>query len=200
MTAIGDRVLDALGETFRERAGALLAPVVEAIVGPAGTVDDLVEPTARGWARAYDLDTTTAPATLGAATGTQIPSGLTLEQQRTYLREQPSRRRGSASSIDAAARAAAPGRRVDLFERLGSPWHLEVRLTGGTADPETIDAVTAAVEVQKPVGITLDVTVVAGASIAHVVAHHGPTIADLAAQFPTINDLATHVPEGGTTP
>jgi hypothetical protein len=200
VTALGDRVLDALGDTFRARAGALLAPVVEAFVGPATTVDDLVAPTPSGWSRAYDLDTTTAPATLGAATGTQLPAGLTLEQQRDYLRDQPARRRGSASSIIAAARAAAPGRQVDLFERLGSPWHLQVRLTGGANDPNVIAAVEAAVERQKPVGITLDVVVVAGATFDHMRIHHGPTFAAQAAAFGTFDDERTHVPEGGTTP
>lgn len=200
MTAFGERVLVGLGETFRKRAGDLLSRIVEGLVQPAARIDDLVAPTERGWPRLFDLDTTTAPATLGAATGTQIPAGLTLEEQRTYLREQPSRRRGSASSIDAAARAAAPGRRVDLFERLGSPWHLEVRLTGGTNDADTIAAVTEAVLRQKPVGITLTVTVTAGATVLHVKNHHGPSVAQLATQFATVGDLATHIPEGGTTP
>lgn len=200
MTQIGDRVLDALGETFRKRAGALLAPVVESFVGPADQVDQLVEPTAGGWARIFDATTTTAPATLGAATGTPIPRGLALEQQRAYLVEQPGRRRGSATSILAAARAAVPGRQVDLFERDGSPWRLEVRVTGGADDPATIDAVTAAVELQKPVGIILEVDVVAGATFDHMRIHHGPTFADQAAAFGTFDDERTHIPEGGTTP
>lgn len=200
MTAVADRVLEALGATFRRRAGDLLPPLVESLATPLDAVDQVVAPTARGWARIFDLDTTTQPSTLGAATGTVLPSGLTLEQQRAYLREQPSRRRGSSTSIIAAARAAAPGRMVDLFERLGSPWNLQVRLTGGANDPATIAAVRAAVELQKPVGITLDVIVVAGATVAHVAAHHGPTVAQLAAEFPTVADLATHIPEGGTIP
>lgn len=197
---VAERALEGLGEAFRDRAGPLLQPVLEALADPADDVDDHVAPTPGGWARLFDLDTTAAPATLGAVTGTQLPSGLTLEQQRTYLREQPSRRRGSAASIEAAARAAAPGRQVDLFERLGSPWHLQVRLTGGTSDPATITAVEAAVALQKPVGITLEVVVVAGASVNHVKTHHGPSVAQLATQFATVDDLATHVPEGGTTP
>lgn len=200
MTELGARVLDALGDTYRRRAGALLAPVVESFVGPAVDLDQLLEPTDRGWSRIYDVDETPAPATLGAATGTPIPSGLTLEQQRTYLREQPGRRRGSAASIIAAARAAAPGRQVDLFERNGSPWQLEVRLTGGPADAPTIAAVTAAVQRQKPVGIILTVTVVAGASYQHFINHHGPTYADEMAAFDTYDLMTTHIPEGGTTP
>jgi hypothetical protein len=200
MTLVGDRILAGLGATFRKRAGDLLPPIVEALAAPLADVDDLLEPTAGGWARVFDLDTTTAPSTLGAATGTLIPSGLTLEDQRAYLRDQPSRRRGSADAIIAAARAAAPGRQVDLFERLGSPWHLQVRLTGGADDPAVIAAVTAAVELQKPVGITLDVVVEAGASFAHFTAHHGPTLGQLATQFATLGDIATHIPEGGTTP
>jgi hypothetical protein len=200
VTAVGARVLDALGETFRKRAGTLVTPVVESLIEPATTIDDLVDPTPGGWSRVFDLDTTTAPATLGAATGTQLPPGLTLEQQRTYLREQPSRRRGSASSIIAAARAAAPGRMVDLFERDGSPWRLEVRLTGGANDAGTIAAVTTAVNAQKPVGIILEVTVVAGASYEHMRLHHGATYAAQAAAFGTYEDERTHIPEGGTTP
>ena len=194
------RVLAALGETFRRRAGDLLEPVVEAYAETVVPTDELLEPVTGGWSRLYDLDQTPLPATLGAATGTPIPSGLTITEQRTYLRDQPRRRRGSAASITAAARLAAPGRRVDLFERQGSPWNLEVRLTGGAADPDVIAAVEEAVQRQKPTGITLDVTVTAGATVAHVAAEHGPTVADLAAEFPTVADLATHVPEGGTIP
>lgn len=200
MSAVGDRVLDALGVTFRKRAGALLPPVVEALADPLADVDDVVAPTAGGWARIVDLDTTTQPATLGAATGTQIPSGLDLEAQRTYLREQPNRRRGSAASIIAAARAAAPGRTVELFERLGSPWNLEVRLTGGVGDAPTLAAVREAVERQKPVGITLSVVHVAGGSFDHMRLHHGPTFTAQAAAFDTFDDERTHIPEGGTTP
>jgi hypothetical protein len=200
MTELGDRVLDALGETYRKRAGALLAPVVESFVGPAVDLDQMLEPTDRGWARIYDATQTPAPATLGAATGTPIPSGLTLEQQRAYLVEQPGRRRGSAASIIAAARAAAPGRQVDLFERDGSPWRLEVRLTGGAADAPTIAAVTDAVQRQKPVGIILEVTVTAGATYDHMRLHHGATYNAQAAAFGTYDDERTHVPEGGTTP
>ncbi|HXH77325.1 hypothetical protein [Nocardioides sp.] len=200
MTAFGDRVRAGLGDTLVRRSGPLLTPVIEGLVGPATTVDDLVAETDGGWAAIFDLDVTPAPATLGAATGTLIPAGLTLEQQRTYLREQPGRRRGSASSIIAAARAAAPGRLVDLFERLGSPWNLEVRLTGGSNDPITLAAVETAVRAQKPVGITLTVTLVAGASYDHLRLHHGTTYDAQAAAFGTYDDERTHLPEGGTTP
>lgn len=197
---LAGRVLAGLGETFRQHAGALLVPVVEAFVGPAVDMDQMLEPTEEGWSRIFDAAETPAPATLGAATGTPIPSGLTLAQQRTYLVEQPGRRRGSAASILAAARAAAPGRQVDLFERLTSPWKLQVRLTGGANDAPTIAAVTAAVNRQKPVGIILEVVVAAGASFDHMRIHHGPTFADQAAAFGTFDDERTHIPEGGTTP
>lgn len=200
MTELGDRVLDALGETFRKRAGALLAPVVESFVGPAVAMDQMLEPTERGWARIFDAAETPSPATVGAATGTPIPSGLTLDQQRAYLLEQPGRRRGSAGAIIAAARAAAPGRQVDLFERLGSPWNLQVRLTGGANDAPTIAAVRAAVDRQKPVGITLDVVIVAGASYDHMRLHHGATYNAQAAAFGTYEDERVHIFEGGTTP
>lgn len=200
MTLVGDRVLAALGPTFRKRAGALITPLVEALASPLVEVDELVEPTAGGWPRIFDLDTTTAPGTLGAATGTLLPAGLTLEAQRAYLRDQPSRRRGSAASIIAAARAAAPGRQVDLFERLGSPWNLQVRLTGGADDPTVKEAVRVAVGLQKPVGITLDVIVVQGATYDHMRLHHGTTYNAQAAAFGTYDDERTHVAEGGTTP
>jgi hypothetical protein len=201
MTAFADRALDAMGEAFRDRAGPLLPPIVEALTDPAADVDDLLAPTGPSDVpRWSDLDETPIPATLGAATGTRIPSGLTLEQQRTFLREQPARRRGSAASIAAAARAAAPGRRVDLFERQGGAYGLEVRLTGGTNDAATLAAVQAAVALQKPVGITLTVTFAPGATFNHVKTQHGPTLGQLATQFATLGALATHVPEGGTTP
>lgn len=200
MSELGDRVLAGLGETFRRQAGALLAPVIESFVGPAVDMDQMLEPMPQGWSRIFDATETPAPATLGAATGTPIPSGLTLAEQRTYLVEQPGRRRGSAASIIAAARQAAPGRQVDLFERLGSPWNLQVRLTGGASDPTTIENVRVAVARQKPVGITLDVIVVQGATYDHMRLHHGATYTAQAAAFGTYDDERTHVAEGGTTP
>lgn len=212
VSAVATRILEALGETFVRRAGALLEPLVDGLTEPLADVDELLQPTERGWARGLDLEETPIPAWIGAATGTKVPGGLTLEQQRDYVRDRPAWRRGTPQAIRGAVRAVLVGstRRVELVERNGSPWRLKVRVwalelpsydpdgpdTGQEAETEVV----AAARTQVPVGIVVDpdVEVVEGAATyAHLAAEHG-TYAELLVAFPTPAHAAAHVPEEGT--
>lgn len=203
--ALLDRLLDALGPGLAARAGVGLAALVDGLATGLQDADSRLDATTRGWARAFDLDQTPEPKWIGTATGTTVPGGLTLEQQRAYVRDRPAFRRGTPAAIRAAAGAPlAGGKRVDLLERDTSPWHLTLRVFAADAEETTAEAVAAAALPQKPVGIVLDVVIVAGATYDHLAAHHG-TYEQLALDLPTYDDTTPnadtttyHVPEEGT--
>ena len=193
-----DRVLDALGEGFRDRAGALVEPLVDGLTEPLAEVDELVQPTDRGWGTVFDLDATPVPAWYGNATGTTVPGGLTIEEQREYVRSRPRFRRGSPTAVKGAVAALLTGtRRVDLFERDGSPWNLRVRTYSAESTGLTEADLLAAAGTQKPVGITLSAEVALGASYDHHTAEH-PTYEDFAATYTSYDEASIHVPEEGT--
>lgn len=195
-----DRVLEALGQGFRDRAGTLVEPLVGALTEPLSEVDQLVQPTARGWGAALDLDATPAPAWYGNATGTQVPGGLTIEEQREYVRSRPRFRRGSPTAVKGAVAALLTGtRRVDLFERDGSPWHLRVRTYSAESAGVTDADIRTAAGTQKPVGITLDAEVALGASYDHHTAELA-SYDEFEATYSTYDEASIHVPEEGTAP
>lgn len=197
---VAGRVLDGLGETFVERAGALLPLLVHELTVPMVDADEAFVATDRGWSALFDLDVTPQPAWLGRATGTATPDYLTADEQRTYLRDRPGWRRGTPAAILAAIRSVYPVGRVDIKERDGSPWQISVRVYESEASVDQQRLLALALEEQRPTGIILTLVAAKGATIAHVTAEHGPTIDDLAAEFPTIDDLTAHIPEEGTTP
>lgn len=194
--SFSDRVLGGVGETFVRRAGPLLAPLVRGLSTVADETDALIAPTDRGWAAVFDLDQTPMPAWLGAATGTTVPGGLTLAEQRAYVRERSQWRRGTPGAIREAVRAVLTGsRRVVLYERDGSPWRLRIRVWSAELPPGGAGEVEAAARTQTPVGLIVEVEVRTGASFAHMTAVHGPTFADEQTEFPTFADARDHVPE-----
>lgn len=162
MAGFADRVLEALGPALRTRAGELLPDLVDALVGPLEDLDTLSRPPAhdRPWAAWFDLDHTTQPSWIGSVTGTTIPGGLTLEQQRAYVRDRAAWRRGRLDAVAAAVRALLTGdQRVAINERVdddGDPdaWQLVIHVY----DDETTATgaeIAAAAAAQKPVGIRI---------------------------------------------
>lgn len=204
MTTLTDRVLDALGPGLVARAGVGLAALVDGLAGGLRDADDRLAPTGRGWATAFDLDTTPEPKWIGTATGTTVPGGLTLAQQRTYVRDRPAFRRGTPTALVAAVAGVLTGtQRVELLERDGGPWRATVRVYAAELPGTTADVLAAALA-HKPVGILLDVIELTGATYDHLTAYHG-TYEALAATFPTYDaatpgatTLTYHVPEEGT--
>ena len=202
------RVLDALGPAFRDQAGPLLVPLVEALTSQLQVTDDMLAAAqsdpdtgaAGTWSRVFDLDLTPFPRWLGIATGSPVPAGYTPVQAREFVRDRGPWRRGTPGAIRGAARAHLVGtRRVELVERDGSPWRLRVRVYASElAYPGAAAAVAGEVAAHKPVGIVLAVEIAAGATFAHMSAHHGPTFADYATGFSTFADATTHVPEENT--
>lgn len=204
-TAVAARIIDALGEALRRRGGTQIEDLVDGLAAPIDDSDRRITPTERGWAGAFDLDTTPEPKWIGTAIGSPLPGGLTVEEQRTYIRDRAYWRRGSPEAVRGAVRALLTGtRRVDLIERDGGAWHARVR-TYAAETPVTETGLVAAAGTQKPVGIILDAETITGASYEHMHEHHGPTYEDALAAFPTYDDIAPvastavyHVPEEGT--
>lgn len=203
------RLLDALGRAYVDRAGDGLPDLIDGLSGPMRDVDDRLAVTDRGWAAAFDLDQTPEPKWIGSATGTQVPGGLTLEQQRSYVRDRAGWRRGSPGAIRSAVRAVllpTNSRRVDLLEREGSPWRFKVRVWAAEVPAGGTAAIAAAAQTQVPVGIILvDVDVETGASYEHMAEYHGDTLEEWAENFPTYDDASPaevtavyHIPEEGS--
>jgi len=139
------RVLDGLGATMRQRAGAQLTDLVEAISSQLELVDEMLQPTERGWAAVFDASSTPAPKWLGVVTGTTVPPGLTVQQQRDYVATRPQWRRGTPAAIIAAVKDLLGGEKiVTLVERDGSPWHLTIRMYKADAQGVTSEQILAA--------------------------------------------------------
>lgn len=202
MTPAAARVLQALGPALRGMAGPMLTPLVEAYADPLDDVDQRARITAGGWAAMFDVDATPDPAWIGAAIGSPVPPGSTVEQARAYVKDRPYWRRGTPAAITAAVADLLVGpKRVRLIERDGSPWRLTVLVfTSELAPGVTLDDLRAAVATQKPVGIIATVQLVGGPTIAHTKAEHGPTITAERVTFPRLGDVITHTPEEGTIP
>lgn len=199
-SAIAGRILAALGEALRRRAGALLEDVVDGYAAPLAPVDELLQPTDRGWPAAFDVDATPDPAWVGEATGTAVPRGLTVEEQRAYVRDRASWRRGTPRAVKGAVADLLTGtRRVDLFERDGSPWHLRVQTYSAESAGVDETDLAAAASTQKPVGITLEAEVAMGASYEHHTAEWA-TYEEFAAAYSSYDEASIHVPEEGTAP
>ena len=199
-SAVADRILAVLGEALRRRAGVLLEDVVDGYAAPLAPVDELLQPTDRGWPAAFDVDTTPDPAWVGEATGTTVPRGLSIEDQRAYVRDRASWRRGTPGAIKGAVGQLLTGtRRVDLFERDGSPWHLRVQTYSAESGGVDVDDLVDAAGTQKPVGITLEAEVALGASYEHHTAEWA-TYEEFAAAYSSYDEASIHVPEEGTIP
>lgn len=197
MSEFSDRVIEALGPAFAERAGTLLEPLVTGLTIEVGATDALLSPAGDdAWPVLFDLDTTPHPAWLGQTAGTRAPGGLSRQQQREYIRDRRAWRRGTPGAIRAAVVATLRGsRRVDLVERDTSPWHLTVQVYESEVPGGDTAPVLAAAASQKPVGIVVAVEVLSGATVAHMTDFHGPTVTDYAAAFTTVADARDHVPE-----
>lgn len=188
---VPERVLDGLGPALVERAGDLLPPFVEGLTSELDAADRLAAPTARGWPGLFDLDTTTHPGWLGQATGTRVPPGLTVEEQRAYVRDRPAWLRGSVDALAAAVRALLAGDQLVAFtERDGSPWRLTVHVYEPEAGGVTEAEILAAANTQKPVGLV----------IVDVDMHPTLTYADLTALFASYGDLGAGIEYGDVEP
>lgn len=195
--SVTERVLAGLGEAFAERAGDLLPSLVDGFAVGLSAVDDRLAPTARGWARVFDLDSTPDPRWLGAVTGTRITDGtLSRPEVRDLIRSRPAWRRGTPAALEAAVRAALVGdQRVTLIERDGSPWALTVQVYISDLPAGGVDPVKAAIATQKPVGIVATLDVIDGSTYAHMATVHGPAYTDFETDFATYADARDHLPE-----
>lgn len=123
-----------------------------------GYVDDLVRDSdaGPGWSGSLDPDRAFAEHLpwLAQFVGVRLPPGLTVIEQRVYLRDKPRWRRGSRGAMIAEARATLTGTQsVYFIERASSAYTITVQtLTSETPDPvATLEALLR----QKPGGIVL---------------------------------------------
>lgn len=196
-SALTTRLLAALGPGVADRAGDLLEPFVDALTGPLAALDDLLAYSGRRWPAVFDLDANPEPRFLGQLAGTRVPVGLSPEEERIFIRDRASWRRGTPAALIAAVKPLLGGSQlVELVERTTSPWQFTLRVYADQLLPGvTADQVVAAAATQKPVGLVMTVDVSAGATYAHMTTAHGSTLADWAAQFPTYAAARSHLPE-----
>lgn len=195
MAGFATRVLRGLGDTFKAKAGAQVAAVVEALTAPAETVDTLLQPTTNGWPTALDLASTPQPRWLGQLAGVRVDTSLTVADQRAQILAHPMWKRGTPGAIRSLAQSLLTGtKRVDLFERDGgSAWALRVRVF----TPQLANPATTAVDVKalllhtKPIGIALTVEVFPGSTYADINAKEA-SYAALNTAVPNYNNMLTN--------
>lgn len=135
---------------------------------PLGYGLDVIEAPKRyqGWGSLMDVSTTPEWALpwLAQFVGVRTITGLDDASQRIRIRSAAGFSRGTPSSIIAAARQYLTGqRKVELYEREGSPWKFRLRTySSETPFPEKVRA---AVESLKPAGIVFDYEIQEGIEI-----------------------------------
>lgn len=150
------QVYDSLGPWARADESEDLLAFVRALVEPLAVVDDVARDsdTHVGWGTLMDVDVAPdwALSWLAQFVGVTPIQGLSEESQRIRIKEASGFQRGTPAAIIGAARQYLTGdRRVDLFERDGSPWVFRVRTyLSETPDPAKVQA---AVEAIKPAGL-----------------------------------------------
>ncbi|WP_243061129.1 hypothetical protein [Nocardioides sp. SR21] len=213
MAGFAARVLDGLGPAFRARAGDVVEVLAEALTAPLDEVDTLARPAAadRPWATVFDLEHTSQPAWIGGIVGTRLPGGLSVEEQRAYVRDRAAWRRGRLDALAAAIQAVLGGdHRVGFLERLGADaWTIAILVHADDAVGATEAQIRAAAATQKPVGLLIaDVELVADVDEETVTwwrppgtylryartSELAPTYADRTAMFATYRDSRDYNP------
>lgn len=142
-----------------------LLELCESIMGRLQEVQDIVRDSddGPGWSNVLDVDRAPSGwlAWLAQFDGTRLEAGLDDDSQRARIKSTDGFKRGTPGAIVGAAQQYLTGTKtVFLIERHGSPWRLTVAtMAGETPDPSAVER---AVLAQKPVGIVLSVTIVAG--------------------------------------
>lgn len=169
-------------------AGALAAPVED--------IAALVRDSAAGpgWSAAVDVDRCPdfALPWLAQCNGTVLTPGMTADEQRAAIKDEPGFRRGTLGAIVAAAQKTLTGaKQVLVKERDGGAYKLTVHtFTSETADTAATEA---AIRAQKPAGIILTYSAIDGSDF-ELVRLAYTTFADLTSAHSTFGDLATDGP------
>lgn len=133
---------------------------------------------------------------LAQIVGVTIPQGATPAQARTLISEIAGWQRGTPASLTAAARAflSSPTATVFFNERLaGDPYRLGiVTLASETPDPALVQR---AILAQKPGGIRLDYTAIAGQTYRALLAEVD-SYREALATWSSYRDLLTRLPRG----
>lgn len=145
-----------------------LLQFVYALFNPLVEIDELVRDsdTHVGWGKLLDVDAAPVWALpwLAQFVGVTPIKGLDEASQRLRIKKAAGFHRGSAEAIKAAAGQYLTGtRRVELYERDGSPWRFRIRTYASeTPNPQAVrDAVLAL----KPAGLVFVHEVLSGTTI-----------------------------------
>lgn len=166
---------------------AALAKMFDQVQGYVDSDDDLP-----AWGTLMDPDTAPVETLpwLGQFVGVHVSDGLTEDQQRNLVKDVGGFRRGTVSSMVAAAQNYLTGSKsVTVLERYGSPYHLRI----STRISETPDAtaVLNALLSQKPAGLVLDYVTLAGGDF-NTVRDTNATFNAVVASYKDFNELKLH--------
>lgn len=166
--ALVQKVYDALGPWARADSDGHLLDFVRALVEPLAGMSDIVSdsPSHEGWGILMDLDSVPeeALAWLAQFVGVELSADLDPEGQRIRIAEAAGFKRGTPEAIIAAAKQYLTGqRKVELYEREGSPWRFRLR-TYATETPDP-GRVVSAVEALRPAGLVVTYEIQQGVEI-----------------------------------
>lgn len=149
-----------------------------------------------GWTILLDIDRAPRAALpyLAQYVGERLPTGLTEEEERAWIRDAPNQRRGTLGSIVAAAQRWLTGARlVTVIERDGGPDKLTI--VTYAVDTPNQSLVTMELESVVPADISLTYVVTGGQIWSQVIATDATWTASLAGSA-TWADLMAETPEG----
>jgi hypothetical protein len=166
--ALIQRVYESLGPWFRADESGDLLDFVTAAIGPLSTVDGVARDTEAhvGWGTLLDVDVAPnwALPWLAQFVGVTHIRGMDDASQRIRIKEASGFQRGTPAAIIGAARQHLTGtRRVELYEREGSPWVFRLRTY--LSETPNSQLVQKAVEELKPAGIVFNYEIQEGLEI-----------------------------------
>ena len=147
-----------------------------------------------GWSELLDADRcpTEALPYLAQFAGVQLRAGLSEADQRTRIKSADGMKRGTITSMIAAAQAYLTGTKTVLYrERDGGAYNLTI-LTYTAETPDSAKVLAALLE-QKPAGILLTYSTVTGATYLLIRASYA-TYTAVRSAFLTYNGLRNNVP------
>jgi hypothetical protein len=153
-----------------------------------------------GWSKIIDINRCPDEALpwLAQFIGVQVPPGQTPDVQRQRIRTTDGWNRGTVSAIaGAAAQYLAGTKQVTMRERFNpgvgaDPYHLQIfTLTGETPNPTQVQN---AIIRQKPAGIILHYSTMAGQDFQQLKDNHGPNFSNVYSTYATFQGVYQNVP------
>lgn len=200
-TELWEQLYEAMGWFREQDTSGDLRKACEAWCAPLQRIYDVVRERdgQSGWAILFDPDE--CPAVylpyLAQYVGAVLTPGMSVEQQRLEIKEPTGWKRGQVASIELIAKreSSVADPWVRVRPRFPGPGEIYIRrLAGETPNPDRVE--TELLENGIPAWELLDFAVIEGVTVADVAAStEWTTVADLAAAFATVDDLAHILPD-----